>query len=97
LKPLRNSITTKEELKMCIPINNLDPKARRRMVIANIAFVFAILLWNSERWNWVHGFNQIQLNWLHAITGFLYGLYIAIMLFGLRSACRNRTMGSGEL
>jgi membrane associated rhomboid family serine protease len=82
---------------MCICNRQLDPKTRRRMVIANISFIFAILLWNSERWNWVQGFSRIQLNWLHAITGFLFGLYIAILLCSRRCGRRNRAVGSGEL
>ena len=82
---------------MCICNRQLDPKTRRRMVIANISFIFAILLWNSERWNWVHGFSRIQLDWLHAITGFLFGLYIAIILFSRRCGPRNRAVGSGRL
>jgi hypothetical protein len=67
------------------------------MVIANLAFILGILLWNSERWNWVHGFSQIELNCLHAFTGLCFGLYIAITFLGLRSGCRNREIGSGEL
>jgi hypothetical protein len=82
---------------MCLNHRQLDPKTRRRMVIANISFIFAILLWNSERWNWVHTSNQIELNWLHAITGFLFGLYIGIMLFGLRGAHRCRAIDPEKL
>jgi hypothetical protein len=75
---------------MCLYHRQLDPKTRRLMRIAYLSFILGIMLWNSERWNWVHGFSQIQLNWLHAMTGFLFGLYIAIMLFGLRGARRCR-------
>jgi hypothetical protein len=75
---------------MCISNRQLDPKTRRLMVIANISFIFALLLLNSERWNWVHPSSQFELNWLDAFTGFFFGLYIAIMLFGLRGARRCR-------
>jgi hypothetical protein len=75
---------------MCLNHRQLDPKSRRLMRIAYIAFILGILLLNSERWNWVHGISQMELNWLHAFTGFLFGLYIAIILFGLRSARRCR-------
>jgi hypothetical protein len=75
---------------MCINHRQLDPKTRHRMIIANIALILGILLLNSERWNWVHLSNQVELNWLDATTGFLFGLYIAIMLFGLRGARRCR-------
>ncbi|HMD77022.1 MAG TPA: hypothetical protein VKG86_06580 [Terracidiphilus sp.] len=82
---------------MCIADRQLDPKTRRLMVIANLSFILAILLSNSERWNWVHGFSQFELNWLHAFTGFFFGLYIAIMFFGLRTARRCGTTDSGKL
>jgi hypothetical protein len=82
---------------MCINHRQLDPKSRRLIRIAYLLFIPAILLLNSERWNWVHGLSQIEVNCLRAITGLLFGLYIAIMIFGLRSACRNRSAGSGEL
>ncbi len=73
---------------MCISNRQLDPKTRRWMVIANLSMILGILLSNSVRWNWVHGISQMELNWLHAFTGFFYGLYIAIMFFGLRGARR---------
>jgi len=53
------------------------------MVVANLSLIFGILLWNSERWNWIQRSSQLERNWLDAITGFLFGLYIAISLFGL--------------
>ena len=73
---------------MCISNRQLDLKSRRLMIVANLAFICAILLWNSDRWNWVRGISQMELNWLHALTGFLFGLYIAIMLFGVRGVRR---------
>ncbi len=73
---------------MCLCRRQLDPKTRRLMRIAYLSFILGILLWNSERWNWVYGFSQFELNWLHAFTGFFFGLYIAIILFGLRSVRR---------
>jgi hypothetical protein len=71
---------------MCLNHRQLDPKSRRLMIIANISFILGILLWNSERWGWIHLSSQFELNWLHALTGFLFGLYIAIMFFGLRGS-----------
>ena len=71
---------------MCISNRQFDPKARRRMVIANIALILGILLSNSVRLNWVHPSSQLALNWLDAFTGFCFGLYITIMLFRLRFA-----------
>jgi hypothetical protein len=82
---------------MCLNHRQLDPKTQRLMRIADISFILGILLWNSERWNWVHGFSQFELNWLHAFTGFFFGLYIAIIILGLRPVCRNRAIGSGKL
>lgn len=73
---------------MCISSRQLDPKTRRLMIIANLALILGILLQNSLRWNWIHGLNHTELNWLDAITGFFFGLYITIMFFGLRKARR---------
>jgi hypothetical protein len=69
---------------MCLNHRQLDPQSRRRIVVANLSLILAILLWNSERWNWVHTSSQFQKNWLDAITGFLFGLYITINLIILR-------------
>ena len=66
------------------------------MVIANLALILGILLWNSERWNWTHGLSQIEMNLLHAITGFFFGLYIAMILFGLRCARRCGITEAGK-
>ncbi len=82
---------------MCITRRQLDPKIRRRMVIANIALVVGILLWNSQRWNWVQGLSQMEVNWLHAFTGFCFGLSIAIMLFVRRGACCSRASEPEDL
>jgi hypothetical protein len=73
---------------MCLNHRQLDPKSRRLMIIANVSFILGILLWNSERWGWIHGLSRFEVNWLHAFTGFCFGLYIAIMFFGLRGARR---------
>ena len=82
---------------MCLNRRQLDPKTRRRMVIANIALILGILLSNFERWHWFHISSQFEQNWFDAFTGFCFGLYIAIMFFCLRCARRNRAVGSGEL
>jgi hypothetical protein len=82
---------------MCFCRRQLDPKTRRRMVIANLSFILAILLWNSKRWGWIHLSSSFEQNWLDAICGFLFGLYIAVNLFSLWCGRRNRAIGSGEL
>jgi hypothetical protein len=81
---------------MCISNRQLDPKTRRRMVIANLALILGILLWNSVRWNWVHPSSQFVQNWLDAFTGFCFGLYITIMLFGMRRARRCAIIDSAK-
>jgi hypothetical protein len=82
---------------MCLCHRPLDPETRRLMRIAYLSFILGILLWNSERWNWVHGFSQFERNWLDAFTGFFFGLYIAIVVFGLRGARRCGATGSVKL
>lgn len=82
---------------MCISNRQLDPKTRRLMVIANISFILGILSLNAQRWNWVHGFSTLEVNWLDACAGFFLGLYIAIMLFGLRKARRCGNTNSQNL
>jgi hypothetical protein len=81
---------------MCLNHRQLDPKSRRRMVIANIALILGIPLSNSVRLHWVHGLSQIEVNWLDAITGFCFGHYIAIMFFGLRGSRRCGLTDSGK-
>ncbi len=81
---------------MCLYHRQLDPKSRRLMIIANISFIVGILLWNSERWGWIHLSSQIEQIYLDAISGFLFGLYIAIMFFGLRSARCSSLTDSGK-
>ncbi len=81
---------------MCLNHRQLDPKTRCLMVIANVSFILGILLQVSDRWNWIHGISQYELNWLHAFTGFFFGLYIAIMFFGLRAARRCGLTDSGK-
>jgi hypothetical protein len=81
---------------MCISNRQLDPKTRCLMRIANIAFIFGILLSSFERWHWVHPSSQVELNWLDAFTGFFFGLYIAIIFFGLRGARRCGSIAPEE-
>ena len=71
---------------MCLNRRNLDPKSRRLMMIANIAFICGILLLNAERESWIHLSSQYARNWLDALVGFCLSLYIAIIFFGLRKA-----------
>jgi len=82
---------------MCLCHRPFDPTTRRLMRIANLSLIFGILLWNSERWNWVHSLSQFELSLLHAFTGFFFGLYIAIMLFGLLGARRCGATEAGKL
>jgi hypothetical protein len=82
---------------MCINHRQLDPRARRRMIIANLSLILGMLLWNAVRWNWIHVSSPFERNWLDAIRGFLFGLYIAISLFGLRSARRCDAADSVKL
>ena len=75
---------------MCLCRRQLDPRTRRLMRIAYLSFILGILLLNAERWNWVHAASQFERNWLDAFTGFFFGLYITIIVFGLRGARRCR-------
>jgi hypothetical protein len=75
---------------MCMSYRQLDPKTRRRMVIANLSLILGIMLWNAVRWNWIHASSQFEQNWLDAIRGLLFGLYIAIMLLTMWGARRCR-------
>jgi hypothetical protein len=50
--------------------------------IANISLVLGLTPWIFRE------YVPVSQNWLHAVCGFLFGLYIAIMLFGLRGARR---------
>jgi hypothetical protein len=82
----------KESCKMCIPIQQLDPKTRRMRAIANVSLIIGLLLWV-----FVHPSGPFERNWLHAACGFLLGLSITISLFGLRSARRCRFAETGKL
>ncbi len=67
------------------------------MAVANLFLIFGILLWNSERWGWIHPSSPFERNWLDAITGFLFGLYITIMLLRMWGARRRGDCESGKL
>lgn len=69
---------------MCLLRRQLDPKARRRVVLANLSLAAGLLLRVL-----VHPAGQMERNWLDAICGFMIGLSIAVNLFGLW-ACRCR-------
>jgi len=75
---------------MSIRIRQFDPRARRRMALANISLVIGLLLWL-----FVHPAGQIEQNWLHAICGFLLGVSIAVNLlnFWHSSRCGNTEAG----
>jgi hypothetical protein len=69
---------------MCIPIRDLDPRARRIRAIANIALVIGLLLWTFR--------SNITVNrdLLEGVSGFLLGLSITINLIGPGRARRCR-------
>ncbi|MGA3347300.1 MAG: hypothetical protein ABSC76_20835 [Terracidiphilus sp.] len=77
---------------MCIPNRQLDPKTRRRTVIANISLVIGLLLWI-----FVHPSGPLEKDWLDAVCGFLLGLSVTINLFGLWSAHRCGGTATGKL
>jgi hypothetical protein len=81
---------------MCVPHRQLDPKTRRLMVIANISLILGILSSNAQRWNLVHGFSQMEVNWLDAFAGFFLSLYITITFLGLRGVRRCGLTDSGR-
>ena len=68
---------------MCVPYSQQDPQSRRLMVIGNLCLVAGLLLWN-----FAHPATQIEKNCLHALTGLLMGISIAINLYVLRFARR---------
>jgi hypothetical protein len=77
---------------MCLLRRQLDPKARRRLVLANLSLAVGLMLRV-----FVHPAGQMERNWLDAICGFLLGMSIAVNLFGLW-ACRYRGISeSGRL
>jgi len=59
---------------MCVPIQQLDPKARFWMVVGNIALVIGLLLWNFR------SSMPIGRNLLDAVCGLCMGFSIAINL-----------------
>lgn len=70
---------------MSIARRNLDPKAKRLIAIANLSLAIGLLLIL-----FVHPSGNTGRNWLHAVSGFLLGLSIAINLFAFRFASRCR-------
>ena len=77
---------------MCLLGRQLDPKARRRVVLANLSLAVGLLLRV-----FVHPAGQMEQNWLDAACGFLIGLSIAVNLFGLWSRRRRCDTESGRL
>jgi hypothetical protein len=63
---------------MCLLRRQLDPKARRRVVLANLSLAVGLMLRV-----FVHPAGQMEQNWLDAACGFLLGLSITVNLFGL--------------
>jgi hypothetical protein len=68
---------------MCLLRRQLDPKARRRIVLANLSLAVGLLLRA-----FVHPAGQMEQNWLDAVCGLLIGLSIGVNLFSLWS-CRD--------
>jgi hypothetical protein len=67
---------------MCIPNRNLDPKDRRRRVVANLALVVALLWWQFRASIPVSG------GWFDASFGLLIGVSIGINLITMLKARR---------
>jgi len=70
---------------MSFTYRNLDSKARRLIAIGNLCMAVGLLLML-----FVHPSGNTGRNWLHAVTGFLLGLSIAINLFAFSFARRCR-------
>ena len=49
----------------------IDPKMRSKMALASISLIIGLLLWL-----FVHPTGQIEQNWLHAVCGFLLGVWM---------------------
>jgi uncharacterized membrane protein len=81
---------------MCLNHPQLDPKIRYLMVIANIALILVLLLSSFQRWHWIQLFSPFEQNSLDAFTGFCFGLYSTIVLFGLRGVRRCGIIHSGN-
>ncbi|MGD0829785.1 MAG: hypothetical protein ABR907_02500 [Terracidiphilus sp.] len=80
---------------MRIAHRQLYPKQRRRLIVANISLVLGILLWNFQRWGWIHSTSPFEQNWLDALSGFLFCLYITIYLLTLRRGnCSGQSQNS---
>ena len=77
---------------MFIRIRKLDPRARRRMVFANLSLAVGLLLWV-----FVHPAGQIERNWLDAICGFLLGVSIAVNLMNFWCSSRCGDTQPGKL
>jgi hypothetical protein len=77
---------------MSIQIRQLDPRARRRMLLANVSLVIGLLLWL-----FVHPASPIEKNWLHVICGFLLGLSITVNLLNVWSSSRCGDTQPGKL
>ncbi|MGD0940722.1 MAG: hypothetical protein ABR905_13540 [Terracidiphilus sp.] len=77
---------------MSIRFRQLDPKARGRMLLANISLTIGLVLWL-----FVHPASQVERNWFHGISGFLLGVSITINLLNLRSSSRCSDARAGKL
>jgi len=73
---------------MCIPNRQLGPKARHLRAVANISLILGLTPWIFRE------YIPLSQNWLHAVCGFLLGLFITINLFWLRRARRYRDEAS---
>ena len=63
---------------MCVPIHQLDPRARRLRAIANASLVLGLAPWVFRE------YILINQSWLHAWCGVLCGISIVANLFAFR-------------
>ncbi len=82
---------------MCLFSRQLNAKTRVRQVIANVSLILGILLSNAERLGWIQHPSPFEHDWLDAIAGFLFGLYIAVALLGMWGARRRCDAEFGRL
>ncbi len=75
---------------MCVPIHQLDPKARRKIALGNACLIAGIVLSS-----FVHPASHFARLWTDALCGFMFGISITINLFVLRRRrCRMKQIDS---
>ena len=69
---------------MCVPIRQRDPRTRFLFVIANLALVAGLLLWNFSCRS-----SSPAPAWIDGLTGLFMGISIAVNLGALICARRS--------